>query len=166
MEEMRVYLVNLGTYNEGNPKGAWFTLPIDYENVKEKLGLNGSYEKYLIHDYELPFAVGEYEAIAELNKYYEMIKEMKSDITTNLKPILKEWFCDMEELYENRDKIIFHAGCSNMEEFAVQSLEESGALSSLPETLRHHFNYASYARDMEVNGFFLEVSGGILEYSA
>ncbi len=55
MEEMRVYIANLGKYNEGELVGAWFEPPIDFDEVKERIGLNDQYEEYAIHDYELPF---------------------------------------------------------------------------------------------------------------
>ena len=58
MDDMQVYIANLGKYNEGELVGAWFTFPIDFEEVKEKIGLNDEYEEYAIHDYELPFTVG------------------------------------------------------------------------------------------------------------
>ena len=57
MDDMQVYIANLGKYNEGELVGAWFTFPIDFEEVKEKIGLNDEYEEYAIHDYELPFTV-------------------------------------------------------------------------------------------------------------
>ena len=41
--------------------GAWFTFPIDEEDVKEKIGLNEQYEEYAIHDTDnFPIAIGEY----------------------------------------------------------------------------------------------------------
>ena len=52
MEEMRIYIANLGKYNEGELVGAWFTPPVDFEEVKERIGLNDEYEEYAIHDYE------------------------------------------------------------------------------------------------------------------
>lgn len=52
---MRIYIANLGKYNEGELVGAWFTPPVDFEEVKERIGLNDEYEEYAIHDYELPF---------------------------------------------------------------------------------------------------------------
>ena len=67
MDDMQVYIANLGKYNEGELVGAWFTFPIDFEEVKEKIGLNDEYEEYAIHDYELPFTVDEYTSIGELN---------------------------------------------------------------------------------------------------
>ena len=50
IDDMAVYIANLGKYNEGYLVGAWFTFPIDEEDVKEKIGLNEQYEEYAIHD--------------------------------------------------------------------------------------------------------------------
>ena len=49
---MQVYVANLGKYNEGELVGAWFTPPIDYDEMAERIGLNDEYEEYAIHDYE------------------------------------------------------------------------------------------------------------------
>ena len=38
--EMRIYIANLGKYNEGELVGAWFLPPISMEEVAEKIGLN------------------------------------------------------------------------------------------------------------------------------
>ena len=70
MDDMQVYIANLGKYNEGELVGAWFTFPIDFEEVKEKIGLNDEYEEYAIHDYELPFTVDEYTSIGDYGKWY------------------------------------------------------------------------------------------------
>ena len=73
MEEMRVYIANLGKYNEGELVGAWFEPPIDFDEVKERIGLNDRYEEYAIHDFELPFEIGEYTPIEEINRLCEMV---------------------------------------------------------------------------------------------
>ena len=52
MEEMRVFIANLGKYNEGELVGAWFEPPIDMDEVRERIGLNEQYEEYAIHDIE------------------------------------------------------------------------------------------------------------------
>lgn len=36
MIDMQVYIANLGKYNEGELVGAWFTPPVDYEEMAEK----------------------------------------------------------------------------------------------------------------------------------
>ena len=51
IDDMAVYIANLGKYNEGYLVGAWFTFPIDEEDVKEKIGLNEQYHDICILAY-------------------------------------------------------------------------------------------------------------------
>ena len=46
VEDMRVYIANLGKYNEGYLVGDWFSFLIDEEDVAERIGLNEQYEEY------------------------------------------------------------------------------------------------------------------------
>ena len=46
---MRIYIANLGKYNEGELVGDWFTPPVDYDEMAERIGLNDRYEEYAIH---------------------------------------------------------------------------------------------------------------------
>ena len=96
IDDMAVYIANLGKYNEGYLVGAWFTFPIDEEDVKEKIGLNEQYEEYAIHDTDnFPIAIGEYVSIEELNEMYEMIEELPDYIVeyvwTNLSATTGRW---------------------------------------------------------------------------
>ena len=81
---MRIYIANLGKYNEGELVGAWFTPPVDFEEVKERIGLNDEYEEYAIHDYELPFAIDEYTPIEEVNRLCEMVEDLPEYIQEEL----------------------------------------------------------------------------------
>ena len=65
IDDMAVYIANLGKYNEGYLVGAWFTFPIDEEDVKEKIGLNEQYEEYAIHDTEFISHYGTLEEVVE-----------------------------------------------------------------------------------------------------
>ena len=71
MDDMQVYIANLGKYNEGELVGAWFTFPIDFEEVKEKIGLNDEYEEYAIHDYEYPLRLTNTLPLANSNRLWE-----------------------------------------------------------------------------------------------
>ena len=55
----------LGNFgNEGYLVGAWFTFPIDEEDVKEKIGLNEQYEEYAIHDTDnFPIEIGDMQTL-------------------------------------------------------------------------------------------------------
>lgn len=163
-DEMQIYIANLGKYNEGIASGEWFSFPVDFEEVKEKIGLNAEYEEYAIHDYELPFHIGEYESISRLNYLYELLLELENeDIYDVLDEILGYWFSDIEELVEHKDDIICYSDCSSMEDVAEYYIEETGVLSSLPENLRYYIDYKSLGRDMEIEGSFLVTSHGVFE---
>ena len=68
MQEMRIYLLNnTKPYREGDEEysGAWFNCPVDFEEVREKIGVEHE-EQIEIADYELPYYdVGDGAALAE-----------------------------------------------------------------------------------------------------
>ncbi|WP_086443703.1 antirestriction protein ArdA [Candidatus Enterococcus lemimoniae] len=162
--EMQVYIANLGKYNEGELVGAWFTPPIDFEDMKERIGLNDEYEEYAIHDYEAPFDIGEYTSIDEINRLYEMVEEIEgSPIYDELKEIQGMWFNSLEELLENKDDIICYSDCDSMEDVAYGYVEE-GHFVEIPERLWIYLDYKAIARDLEINGNFLVTSHGVFEY--
>ena len=102
IDDMAVYIANLGKYNEGYLVGAWFTFPIDEEDVKEKIGLNEQYEEYAIHDTDnFPIAIGEYVSIEELNEMYEMIEELPDYIVECLDEFISH-YGTLEEVVEHK----------------------------------------------------------------
>ena len=162
MEEMRIYIANLGKYNEGELVGAWFTPPVDFEEVKERIGLNDEYEEYAIHDYELPFEIDEYTPIEEVNRLCEMVEDLPEYIQEELSE-LQSYFGSIEELCEHEDDIICHSGCDDMADVARCYLEESGQLGELPAHLQNYIDYAAYGRDMELEGTFVVTNHGVYE---
>ena len=50
IDDMAVYIANLGKYTEGCLVGAWFTFPIDEEDVKEKIGLKFAFRSTDINE--------------------------------------------------------------------------------------------------------------------
>lgn len=165
MAEMRVYVANLGKYNEGELVGAWFTPPIDEDEMAERIGLNESYEEYAIHDAELPFEVNEYTSIGELNRLCELVMELEgSPIYDELKEIQGMWFSSLEELLEHQEDIICYSDCDSMEDVARYFVEETGQLGEIPNKLQNYIDYQVLGRDMEMEGSFLVTAHGIFEY--
>lgn len=164
MSEMRVYLANLGRYNEGELVGAWFTPPIDYDDLKEKLELNAEYEEYALHDAELPFELGEYITIEEINRMCELVEEVEgTPIYNALTEIQENWFSTLEELIEHKDDIVNYSDCETMEDVARYLVDECGILEGMSETSKQYFDYKSYGRDLEIEGNFLVTNNGVFE---
>lgn len=142
--------------------GAWFTFPIDFEEVKEKIGLNDEYEEYAIHDYELPFTVDEYTSIGELNRLWEMVSELPEELQSELSALLTH-FSSIEELSEHQEDIIIHSDCDDMYDVARYYIEETGALGEVLASLQNYIDYQAYGRDLDLSGTFISTNHGIFE---
>lgn len=79
---LKIYIANLGKYNEGELVGKWVELPCEDldEVLKEIEVVDGTaYEEYAIHDYESDIEglnIGEYDNIFSLNEIAEKLNEL------------------------------------------------------------------------------------------
>ena len=106
VDDMAVYIANLGDYVKGGVKGAWFRFPLDEEEIAERIGLNGRYEEYAVYDSEnFPCELEEYTSIEELNRIYELIQDFPEEVLDNLDDFIS-YYGDLEELADHIDDII------------------------------------------------------------
>lgn len=169
MEEIKVFIVNLGKYNEGTPTGAWFTLPIDSSELKERLELGGNYEEYAIHDYESPIPISEYTSIAELNKLFRSYQTIAENadpaILHEVRAIVGTWFTGLDDLAEHVDDImVYHVG--SMKELAMDAVDSGAVFGEVPSTLSAYIDYEALGRDLNIDGNYLETTEGVFEYNA
>ena len=162
MEEMKIYIVKRGKSDEDEPVGEWFTLPVDEDEVDERLGLNGRYEDYAIQEYEFPFKYEGISSIEDANYLYEQVDALPEYIQEEIPALVGE-VGTIEELCECADDIILHSGCSSVEDVAYEYIEECGVLDGLPQNLQGYFDYAALARDMAIEGRYVETSRGVFE---
>ena len=83
MQEMRIYLLNnTKPYREGDEEysGAWFNCPVDFEEVREKIGVEHE-EQIEIADYELPFDLHSDMPLWEINANCRMVLELEGTPT-------------------------------------------------------------------------------------
>ena len=150
IDDMAVYIANLGKYNEGYLVGAWFTFPIDEEDVKEKIGLNEQYEEYAIHDTDnFPIAIGEYVSIGELNEMYEMIEETPDYIVECLDKFISH-YGTLEEVVEHKDDIYYYPDCETMTDVAYYYIDELQALGDIPPSLQNYIDYEAYRQKFRI----------------
>ncbi len=162
-DDMRVYIANLGKYNEGYLVGDWFSFPLDYEDVKERVGLNAEYEEFRIDDTDnFPCEVSEYSSINELNAMYEMIEELPEEIVDSLDAFIS-YYGNLESVVEHKDEISFYPDCDSMEDVARYFVDELNTLGDIPPSLQYYIDYEAYGRDLEISGSFIETSYGICE---
>lgn len=167
---LRIYLTNLGKYNEGMLVGEWVDLPVseeELEKVFKRIGINDEYEEYFITDYESNIdgvKVGEYENIDDLNELAEALEDLDSE-EENVLSVMLEDGCTFEEALEkikDRDYMVYY-NCDSMEDVAYQVVEESGLLDGVPEKVARYFNYEAYGRDLEIEGTFYQINNAYIE---
>ena len=162
----RVFITNLGKYNEGELVGKWLDLPCeDIESELASIGVsdepdeNGNYyEEYFITDFEndYNYKVGEYDSLDNLNEIAEELENL-DDYDREVVNAFIENGSDIEEALDglrDGDYMVF-SNCSDMTDVAYQYIEETGLLNDIPEGLRNYFDYEAYGRDMSFEGTFI-----------
>lgn len=120
---IKLYLANLGKYNEGILKGEWVELPLSETELEEAMvnigvahydnegnfvpyvietdenGYEYVYEEYAIHDYEtdLNITISEYSNLDNLNTIAEKVEKYELDYVNAL---LDDGVIDMKDLIE------------------------------------------------------------------
>ena len=118
MQELRVLLETTQPIND-EIRSAWFALPIDKEELQERLGVDIESEDYRILEKELPFAddVGEDTTIERLNDMYRTFESLPADFREDYEDLMCH-FSSLDELHQHRNDIIHYSWCKNMTDVA------------------------------------------------
>ena len=136
---IKLYLANLGKYNEGILKGEWVELPLSETELEEVMvnigvahydkegnfvpyvietdekGYEYVYEEYAIHDYEtdLNISISEYSSLNDLNTVAETVEDFE---LAQVNALLDGGVIDMKDLLEgNINEIIQNYGFIELE---------------------------------------------------
>lgn len=156
----RIYLTNLGKYNEGTLQGEWVDLPIteeELEKILKRIGINKEYEEYFITDYEtdLNITIGEYENIKELNETIEELEDISDFEIDKVNAIIeyKNYSSveDLQNVISDYDDYNWYAGMSGAE-YEEMLVEDNGQLDSLSSWLKDYItiDYESMAYDDDI----------------
>lgn len=108
--EMRVHITNYHQNNDTQMQSATFTLPIQIDELKDKLNLSPN-DSYIITDYELPFDISQEESIDEINRLYHIANELSDFFPLeDIPALIKTYFNDIDELYDQKDTLLYIAG--------------------------------------------------------
>lgn len=161
---MKIFLTNLGKYNEGELVGEWVELPVSHEELQkvfERIGINEEYEEYFITDYECDlYEVGEYENIDKLNDIAERIKELDEEKSNVVRALIQKLdYNEAIEKVNNGDYRIYY-DCDDMADVAYHVVEECGYLENVPDDVARYFDYESFGRDLKIEGSYIFLDGG------
>lgn len=166
---LRIYLTNLGLYNEGILSGEWVELPATDEEldaVRNRTGYDETHEEYFITDYESDvhgLHVDEYDDIDELNKIAELIDKDADAVAA----LIYFGYDTAEEIAEHMDDVAYIATCEGFmnedETVGYYYAKELGCIN-IPEELESYFDFEAYGRDIYLNGsFYTNENGDIYE---
>lgn len=173
---IKLYIANLGKYNEGMLKGGYISLPFTDEEFQEFLtetvGINEEYEEYAIHDYESKIEqlnIGEYENISKLNELIEEIHFQNMDIDLINAILLDGYFGTgtgaLEDIVNSIDdfslvtdvKSELDVGYYVVEELLEKTIEDVG------ETIWYNIDHEGIGRDYLINSSGSLTRYGLLE---
>lgn len=161
---IKIFLTNLGKYNEGDLVGEWVTLPVDdFQPILDRIGIDEEYEEWFITDYEAPFEIGEYDNIDELNEIAEAIENFDATELEVLKTYEENGY-DMQTAIEKvRDNDYFYLEASNEEDLAYAYIDAIGDLDSAvsKENQERYFDYEAFGRDLSYD--FYQTDNGYVQ---
>ncbi len=164
---LRVYIANLGKYNEGELVGEWVNLPIseeELEAVHERIGISDEpdengiyYEETAIHDYEtdLDLTVGEWDNVLELSEQIEAYEDLQGWEKDVVEAILEAGeYNDLFEAVEHVDDFNLIPDVDDNESLGYYYYQ-AGCIE-IPEHLTNYFDFEAYGRDCAMDGVFTE----------
>lgn len=149
-ESFRIYVACLAAYNSGFLHGEW----IDIEDLDEneifdkvqamlkKSPVAEECEEWAIHDYELPFSIGESEDFDNIVEQLEIYKEHGAAWIA-YRGYIGEDYATVEKFKE-----AYQGEYDKEIDYAYHEVEETGLLSEVPETFKNYFDYESFSRDL------------------
>lgn len=178
----KLYIANLGKYNEGELVGEWIDLPIDEEKLHEmfvriKVGHYDEdgeyvpgyregwsfYEEVAIHDYESDILnhVGEYDNIMELSELIEELEGLTSYETKIVEAYMECYNNDLREAIDAVDRCTYWDNMS-LREVAEEEIRERYCEQDIPDIFFDYFNYEAYAAGHLAIDSYYECTDGVL----
>ena len=158
---IKLFITNLGKYNEGYLIGEWITLPADKEDIQtlfDRIGINEQYEEFFITDYEsdLPMEIGEYENVFSLNDMAEELSGLSEYEMTKYRAILEAGFWHNHmDIIDHLDDYHISQDITNPTEYAEMLIDNN---PNIPDDIKGYLNYEDYGNDMSsgVDGAFTQ----------
>ena len=164
----RIWIGNLGKYNEGELVGEWVDLPCDdFDEVFERIGIDEHYEETFIADFENDYGyhVDEYDNLEMLNEVAEELEELDDD-EQDVYASLSANSYDHDEIMRiihNGDYALY-SECDSMGDVAYEVYEQMGKIEEIEETLpSYYIDWDAIGNDLEINGNFYEYANGYVE---
>ena len=160
MGRTRIFVTNLGRYNEGCLMGEWVKLPIPEDKLQEvldRIGIDDQYEEYFITDYESNFPnlqISEYASIDELNTLAELIDSLTDWDYDKLGAVLEAEssvsIAEILEIVTELDSFDLLADIDDDEVLGEYYADCGCIFQDVPEHIQQYFDFEAYGRDIRL----------------
>jgi len=157
---VRIFVTNLGKYNNGELIGQWLQLPcsdLQIQTALKVIGIGEGYEEYFITDYENDYGlkVGEYTNIHLLNEIAESIDNLDKSKKTLLHAVI-ELDCNslsqVKDILDELSNYMLYPNITNDEElgrFYIYEIERHN--HETITALADYIDFEAYGRDIRIN---------------
>lgn len=157
--EIQVWVGDLAEYNNGNLVGEWVKLPMEIDEIMEKILVKGN-EEWFVADTDSEICLDDM-SLNEMNELAEKLESMEEYEKTILMEIINSrHFQNIEEAInclENSDYMMYEK-CSDMSDIAYEYYEQTGQLQELEKVINSFYiNWEAIGRDMEIEGSFYRI---------
>lgn len=159
MGRIKIFVTNLGRYNEGCLMGEWVKLPIPEDKLQEvldRIGIDDQYEEYFITDYESNFPnlqISKYASIDEL-KLAERIDSLKDWDYDKLGAVLEAEssvsIAEILEIVTDLDSFDLLADIDDDEALGEYYADCGCIFQGVPEHIQRYFDFEAYGRDIRL----------------
>ena len=178
---LKIYVANLGKYNEGELVGEWLTLPATDEELEAlyvsikvaHYDENGNfipyyeedgiiYEEVAIHDHETDIkglTINEYTDILQLNETAKELDDLDEDDRDVLNAIIEARGEDLQYALDHIGDATFYPGYT-LDQVAEELVDE-GYFGEIPERIAYYIDYEAIARDLSIDNYY-EVENGVI----
>lgn len=162
---IKIWLGDLGKYNEGDLVGQWIDLPMDADELQTLVNKysNGGTTDYFIADWESPITglVSEHSAPQKLNEIAEQLDKFNEYDLVRVKFLVEDESLSIADALEGYEDVMFYEGQSLKD--VAYSLVEDGCFGDIPDSISNYIDYDAIARDLGIDGY-TENSLGVFKY--
>lgn len=175
MNNFRIYVACLASYNSGKLHGKWIDLNDcnDADDIQSlidemlKSSPETGAEEWAIHDYELPDGICKSIAGHSYADLDELIAINECDNPELIAALINQGVCDSVTSAIRYHDQHYQGQHNSLADYAQEYCESCGYTQALPDIFRHHIDYESMGRDFQLGGdiFTLQVGSDLHVYS-
>lgn len=166
MQEVRFFIerVEKNENEKDVPQGAWFSLPLNYEEVAEKFDIHSNIEDEefdVVEAEGIPFDyVCGYCTISEMNELYDKWLEIPFYITNYIE-VFMEHFNGFDDLYEKHTRMWVYMMCYTMEDVAKDFVRR-GEFGDINSMLIDCIDYEKLGEKISSENKFVKTDAGMV----